>query len=442
MGYVTLGHKSLGVFILMLGNPEMLLRALFDSAVNLALPERTLGQYLPPKPRGRIIVVGAGKAAAAMARAVEAEWADLGLTGELSGLVITRYGHALETRWIEVVEASHPVPDTAGVSAARRIHRLVSSLTEADLVLCLLSGGGSALLTVPALGVELAEKRSITRDLLKSGATISEINCVRKHLSAVKGGRLAAAASPAEVVTLAISDVPGDDLAVIASGPTVADPSTVADANEVIAKYGIHLSSAVRAHLERPDAETPKPGSSLLERTSARIIVTPQDALESAAQVARGVGVTPIILSDSVEGESQDVAYVHGAIARQISQRGQPWEAPCVLLSGGETTVTIRGTGSGGPNSEFLLSLMLCLNGAPDIYALACDTDGIDGSEDNAGAIIGPESLGRSLDQGLDPKKYLANNDAFSFFSSIGSLIVTGPTHTNVNDFRAILITK
>ena len=426
----------------MLGSPETLLRAMFDSAVNLALPAHTLRQHLPPKPKGRTIIVGAGKAAAAMARAVEAEWVDLGLAGELTGLVITRYGHSLETRWIEVVEASHPIPDTAGVSATARIHELVSNLTEEDLVLCLLSGGGSALLTLPALGIELDEKKSITRDLLHCGATISEINCVRKHLSAVKGGRLAAVASPAEVVTLAISDLPGDDPAVIASGPTIADPTTLADADEVIGKYGIQLPRAVRTYLDRVDAETPKPGSSLLERASVRLIVTPQDALEAAAKVAQEAGVTPIILSDSMEGESRDVAYVHGAIARQIVQRGQPWPAPCVLLSGGETTVTIRGTGAGGPNSEFLLSLMLSLNGTPGIYALACDTDGIDGSEDNAGAIIGPESLSRSLDEGLDPKKYLANNDAFTFFATIGSLVVTGPTHTNVNDFRAVLITK
>ena len=442
MGYVVVAHKIWGVSTLMLDSPETLLRAMFDSAVNLALPEHTLPQYLPRKPNGRTIIIGAGKAAAAMARAVEAEWVSLGLAGELKGLVITRYGHALETRWIEVVEASDGVPDAAGVSAAARIHTLVSNLTEADLVLCLLSGGGSALLTLPALGIELDEKRLITRDLLECGATISEINCVRKHLSAVKGGRLAAAAWPAEVVTLAISDVPGDDPAVIASGPTVADPTTLEDAKEVIGKYRIKLPPSIRTHLDRADAETPKPGSSLLEKASVRIIVTPQDALESAAKVARDAGVTPIVLSDSMEGESQDVAHVHGAIARQIMQRGQPWPAPCVLLSGGETTVTIRGTGAGGPNSEFLLSLMLSLDGAQGIYALACDTDGIDGSENNAGAIIGPESLGRSLNQGLDPKQYLANNDAFTFFSAIGGLVVTGPTHTNVNDFRAILITK
>jgi glycerate 2-kinase len=441
LGYVVV-HKFLGIYIFMLDSSETLLRAMFDSAVNSALPERTLRQNLPPKPKGQIIIVGAGKAAAAMVRAVEDEWADLGLAGELNGLVITRYGHALETRWIEVVEAAHPVPDSAGVSAAGRIHKLVSNLTQDDLVLCLLSGGGSALLTLPARGIELDEKRSITQGLLKGGATISEINCVRKHLSAVKGGRLAAAASPAKVVTLAISDVPGDDPAVIASGPTVADPTTLADANEVIGKYGIQVSQAVAKHLNRSDSETPKPGSFLLERPGVCIIVRPQDALESAAKVARDAGVAPIILSDSMEGESRAVANVHGAIARQIALRGQPWAAPCVLLSGGETTVTVRGMGAGGPNSEFLLSLMLFLNGAPDIYALACDTDGIDGSGDNAGAIIGPESLSRSLDEGLDPKKYLDNNDAFTFFSAVGGLVLTGPTHTNVNDFRAVLITK
>ncbi|MEE2694513.1 MAG: glycerate kinase [Pseudomonadota bacterium] len=422
--------------------PETLLRQMFDSAVNVASPKLSVGQHLPDRPNGRTIIVGAGKAAAAMAQAVETEWRELGEAGELGGLVITRYGHRLETRWVEVVEAAHPVPDGAGVAAAARILELVSNLGPEDLVLCLLSGGGSALLTLPIDGVSLDEKRAVTQDLLNCGATISEINTIRKHLSAIKGGRLAAAAFPAQTVTLAISDVPGDDPAIIASGPTTPDPSMLADANYVIEKYAIQLPTAAKAVLASGANETPKAGDPLLERASVRIIVTPQEALEAAAKVAREAGVTPIILSDSIEGESRDVAQVHAAIARQIAERGQPWVAPCVLLSGGETTVTINGNGSGGPNSEFLLSLMLCLNGASKIYALACDTDGIDGSEENAGAIIGPDTLAKSLARDMEPAKFLANNDAYTFFSAVDGLIITGPTHTNVNDFRAVFITK
>tara|TARA_B100000686_G_scaffold353179_1_gene457764 strand:- start:1407 stop:2687 length:1281 start_codon:yes stop_codon:yes gene_type:complete len=426
----------------MVDTPEILLREMFDSAVKCASPKLSVAQHLPSRPKGRTIIVGAGKAAAAMVQAVEAEWAAVGKAGELGGLVITRYGHSLETQWVEVVEASHPVPDAAGVSAAERILELVSNLGPDDLVLCLLSGGGSALLTLPMEGISLDEKRIVTRDLLNCGATISEINAIRKHLSAIKGGRLAAAAFPAETVTLAISDVPGDDPAIIASGPTVADPSTLADANYVIGKYGIKLPRAAKAVLARSGSETPKAGDPLLKRASVRMIVTPQEALEAAAKVARQAGVEPIILSDSIEGESRDVAQVHAAIARQIAERGQPWAPPCVLLSGGETTVTINGNGAGGPNSEFLLSLLLSLNGAPRIYALACDTDGIDGSEENAGAIIGPETLEISLKEDIEPAKFLADNDAYGFFSVVGGLIVTGPTHTNVNDFRALLITE
>ena len=426
----------------MIGTPEILLRKMFDSAVNVASPKLSLRHHLPPRPMGRTIIVGAGKAAAAMAQAVEAEWDDIGRAGQLEGLVITRYGHSLETRWIEVVEAAHPVPDAAGVSGAARILESVTGLGPDDLVLCLLSGGGSALLTLPIEGISLDEKRIVTRDLLNCGATISEINAIRKHLSAIKGGRLAAAAFPAQTVTLAISDVPGDDPAIIASGPTVADPSTLADANYVIEKYQIELPPAVQMVLGRKSSETPKTGDPLLQRASVRLIVTPQEALEAAAKVASEAGVTPVILSDSIEGESRDVAQVHAAMARQIAERGQPWPAPCVLLSGGETTVTINGNGSGGANSEFLLSLMLSLDGAPKIYALACDTDGIDGSEENAGAIIGPGTLATGLKKDMDPAKFLANNDAYTYFSAIDSLIITGPTHTNVNDFRAVLIAK
>ena len=423
------------------GDPEVLLKEMFESAVARASPERTLAKYLPPKPRGRAIIVGAGKAAAAMAIAVETHWGELGEKGGLEGLVVTRYGHALDTRWVEVVEAAHPVPDEAGVTAAHRILELVTDLNADDLVLCLLSGGGSALLTLPAPGISLDEKRRLTEELLRCGATIGEINCVRKHLSAVKGGRLAAAAFPAQVVTLAISDVPGDHPATIASGPTVPDPTTLSEAKQVLEKYGIQPSPGIIRHLDRVEGESPKSGDALLRNTSMRIIVTPQDALEAAANVAKAAGVTPIILSDSMEGESRDVAKVQASIALQVAKKAQPWPAPCVLLSGGETTVTMRGTGAGGPNSEFLLALMLVLGGAPNIYALACDTDGIDGSKDNAGAFIVPESFNRSVESGLDAAAYLADNDAFSFFSAIGGLIFTEPTHTNVNDFRAILIT-
>jgi len=411
------------------------LRALFDAALEAVAPAKALAAHLPAPPPGRTVVVGFGKAAAAMARAVEDAW-----DGPLSGLVVTAYGHGVPCRRIEVVEAAHPVPDAAGEAAARRILDAVSGLSEDDLALCLISGGGSALAPAPAPGLTLADKQAVGRALLRAGATISEINSVRKHLSAIKGGRLAAAAAPARLVALAISDVPGDDPATIASGPTVADPTTFADARAVLAKYGIAPPAPVARHLEAAADETPKPGDPRLARAETRIIARAQDALEAAAARARASGVRPLILGDSIEGESREVARAFAAIARQAARRAQPARAPCVLLSGGETTVTVRGRGRGGRNAEFQLALALALAGEPGVHALACDTDGIDGSEDNAGALVAPDTLARAAAAGLDPRARLADNDAYGFFAALGDLVVTGPTRTNVNDFRAIFV--
>jgi hydroxypyruvate reductase len=416
-------------------DPLSLLRNMFEAAVGAALPAKCLPPHLPPRPKGRTIAVGAGKASGAMAKAVEDHW-----QGPLEGLVVTRYGHGVPCQRIEVVEASHPVPDAAGQEAAKRILALVKGLTADDLVLCLISGGGSALLALPADGVTLTDKQTINKALLKSGATISEMNCVRRHLSAIKGGRLAAAAAPARVVTLMISDVPGDDPCVIASGPTVADPTTSADALAILQKYAIGIPENVRAYLSSPASETLKPGDPRLAGVTNVMIATPQMSLEAAADIARKAGITPVILANDIEGEARDVALVHAAIARQVHGFGQPAAPPCVLISGGETTVTVRGSGRGGRNAEFLLALGLALNGHPGIYAFAGDTDGIDGTEDNAGALLAPDSLARAAAAGASAKAMLANNDGYGFFSAIGDLVVTGPTLTNVNDFRAILI--
>jgi glycerate 2-kinase len=417
-------------------DPRRLLRDMFDAAIARAMPERCVPGYLPQPPRGRTIVVGAGKAAATMAKAVEEHWA-----GQLSGLVVTRYGHHAPCKRIEVVEAAHPVPDLAGREAAERILHMVQGLGEDDLVLCLISGGGSALLALPAPGLTLQDKQAINRALLKSGANITEMNCVRKHLSAIKGGRLAAACYPARVVTLTISDVPGDDPAVIASGPTVPDRTTFADALAVLEKYRITEPLPVVAHLRAARDETPKPGDPRLARCEIHLIAAPQASLEAAAELARAAGVTPVILGDSLEGEAREVALVHAGIARQVLRHGQPGKAPCVLLSGGETTVTVRGRGRGGRNAEFLLALAVALDGEPDVYALAGDTDGVDGTEDNAGALLAPDSLSRAGGAGVDAKARLADNDGYGFFDAIGDLVKTGPTLTNVNDFRAILVT-
>jgi hydroxypyruvate reductase len=418
-----------------LSDPTALLGELFEAALGAADPKLAVPPNLPAAPQGRTLVIGAGKAAAAMAQAVEANW-----NGPLEGLVVTRYGHAAPCETIEVVEAAHPVPDEAGSAAAERMLNMVQGLSEDDLVICLISGGGSALLALPAPGLTLAHKQEINRALLRSGADITQMNCVRKHLSAIKGGRLAAAAAPARVVTLIISDVPGDDPASIASGPTVADPTRFADARAILARYGIAPPDPLRAHLEAAAEETPKPGDPRLARAETRLIARPQDSLEAAAARARAAGVTPVILGDAIEGEAREVARVMAAIARQAARHGQPAAPPCVLLSGGETTVTVTGRGRGGRNAEFLLALAIALDGAPDVFALACDTDGIDGSEDNAGARVTPDSLARARAAGLDAKARLADNDGYGFFSGLGDLVMTGPTLTNVNDFRAILV--
>jgi glycerate 2-kinase len=417
--------------------PDALLQDLFQAALSAVTADRRLPGALPPPPKGRTVVVGAGKAAAAMAKAVEDHW-----PGPLSGLVVTRYDHDLPTSRIEVAQASHPVPDAAGRDAAARILAMVQGLTADDLVLCLISGGGSALLALPAPGVSLEDKRAVGRALLKSGADIAEMNCVRKHLSAIKGGRLAAAAHPARVVSLLVSDVPGDDPSVIASGPTVPDPTSVADARAILAKHGITPPPAVAAYLEEGADETPKPDDPRLAGVVTTIVATPQDALEAAAALARARGFAPIILGDAIEGEAREVAKVHAGIARQIARHGQPAPAPAVILSGGETTVTVRGSGRGGRNVEFLLALAVALDGHPGIHAAAFDTDGIDGTEDNAGAILRPDTLARAAALGLDAKAFLANNDGYSFFKALGDLVVTGPTRTNVNDFRAILVER
>ena len=414
-----------------------LLLAMFNAAIDAALPKHCLPPHLPAPPKGRTLVVGAGKAAASMAATVEAHW-----PGPLQGLVITRYGHGAACQRIEVVEAAHPVPDAAGQAAAARILAMVRGLGPDDLVLCLISGGGSSLAALPAPGITLEDKQAINRALLKSGANIGEINCVRKHLSAFKGGRLAKAVAPAQLVCLMISDVPGDDLSVIASGPTVPDASTCAQALEVLAKYAIDVPAHVRAHLHSAAAETPKPGDACFSNVRNILIATPQVSLAAAAGVAERAGFRPLILGDAIEGEARETAIVHAGIARQVARFGQPAAMPCALISGGETTVTVRGKGRGGRNAEFLLSLAISLDGQAGISALAGDTDGIDGSEDNAGAIIAPDTIFRARALGVDLKAHLARNDAYSAFERLGDLVVTGPTLTNVNDFRVVLIGK
>jgi len=408
---------------------------MFDAAIASAQPALCIPPHLPSAPRGRLIVIGAGKASAAMARSVEQHWA-----GSLSGLVVTRYGYAVPCEHIEIAESAHPVPDAAGLRASQRMMELVKGLNADDLVLCLISGGGSALLPLPAAGLTLDLKQTVNRALLASGATISEVNCVRRHLSNIKGGRLAAACHPAQVLTLLISDVPGDRPVDIASGPTVADPTTCADALNIVRRYGIELPAATREVLESGRGESVKPGDPRLARATVRTIATPQMALEAAAAVARAAGIASHILSDAVEGEARDVGKVLAAIALQVAEHDQPVAAPCVLLSGGETTVTVRGNGRGGRNVEYLLSLAIALNGHPRIHGLAGDTDGVDGLEEIAGAQIAPDSIARAWGRGFRPMETLADNDAHSLFKALGDSIVTGPTLTNVNDFRAILI--
>lgn len=416
-------------------NPEQFLSSLFNHAITAALPAGQLSQYLPKDKTGKAIVIGAGKAAASMAQELERVW-----QGELTGLVVTRYGHTAECQRIEVLEAAHPVPDSAGREVATRIFNLVTGLTADDVVICLLSGGGSALLSLPAAGISLDDKQAINKALLKSGAAIDDINCVRKHLSAIKGGRLAKATAPAKLITLAISDVPGDLDTVIASGPTVADPTTRHQACAILERYDIAVPSEVLAWLHSDDSETVKVGDSCLINSEFHIIATPQSALDAVAREAVKTGMPCHILSDCIEGESREVAKMHAALAKQVADKSQPFSAPCVIISGGETTVTVRGNGRGGRNSEFLLSLFQELEGHAQIYALAADTDGIDGIEDNAGAIISPQHFELSQQLGLSSQDYLDNNDGYGFFKQLDSLLVTGPTLTNVNDFRAILV--
>jgi len=421
-------------------DPRALLRRLFDAAVAAAQPALCLPAHLPPPPNGRTIVIGAGKASAAMARAFEDLWTARD-DSPLEGLVVTRYGYEVPCQHIEIVQAAHPVPDAAGQQAAQRIRNLVTGLTEDDLVVALISGGGSSLLVAPGDGLTLEDKRAVNSALLASGATISEMNCVRRHLSGIKGGRLAAACHPARLLTLLISDVPGDSPMDIASGPTVADSTSCADALAIVQRYQIAMPPAMRALLESGSGETIKPGDARLQNSSVRMITAPQMALQAAANIAQKAGYTPYILGDSLEGESRDVAKVLGGITRQVVLHGQPFKTPCVLLSGGETTVTIRGQGRGGRNVEFLLALAVALGGTPGAYALAGDTDGVDGAEEIAGAIATPDTLERAWGQGMNPRSYLDNNDAHTFFQQLGDSVITGPTLTNVNDFRAILIT-
>jgi glycerate 2-kinase len=414
---------------------DRLLQDMFEAAIASAQPALRVREYLPPRPRGRTIVIGAGKASAAMARAVEDHW-----TGSLEGFVVTRYGYAVPCERIEIVEAAHPVPDASGFNAAKRMLQLVSGLSADDLVICLISGGGSSLLPLPAEGLTLRDKQEINQALLASGATISEMNCVRRHLSGIKGGRLAAACYPARVVNLVISDVPADAASDIASGPTVPDTTTCADALAVLRRYEICASPAAIALLESGNTETLKPDDPRLPEIETHLIATPQLALEAAAKQSRAAGIDVHILSDAIEGEARDVGAVMAGIARQVSRRGQPFQAPCILLSGGETTVTIRGNGRGGRNVEFLLSLGLALNGEPGVFAIAGDTDGVDGQEEIAGALLRPGTLQRARERGIRPSERLENNDAHGFFQALGDSVITGPTLTNVNDFRAIFI--
>ena len=425
-------------------DPRGFLRALFDAAVAQAVPGPETARFLPPPPKGRTLVLGAGKAGGAMAAAVDALWPK---NAPMSGLVVARYDYVppaykADPGRIEVVEAAHPVPDEAGRRAAQRIAELTKGLTADDLVLCLMSGGASSLLAMPAEGVTLEEKQAINKALLKSGAAIDEMNCVRKHLSAIKGGRLAARCAPAKVVTLLISDVPGDAPEVIGSGPTVPDSTTCADALRILARYGIEVPAAARAGLESGRFETPKPGDPIFAGNEVHMIATPRQSLDAAARVARDAGIAVHVLSDEMEGESREVGKVQASLARYVAKHGQPFAKPCVILSGGETTVTVKskGGGRGGRATEFLLGCAIALQGEPNVHVLAADTDGIDGVEDNAGAIVTPSTLARAVAQGLKAQDFLDRNDAYNFFKPLGDLLVTGPTFTNVNDFRALLI--
>ena len=424
-------------------DPRGFLLALFNAAIAQAVPGPEIAAFLPPPPKGRTLVLGAGKAGGSMAAAVDALWPK---NAPMTGLVVTRYDYVPPAYQsnpgrIEVVEAAHPVPDEAGRRAARRIAELTRGLTRDDLVLCLISGGASSLLAMPAEGIALEEKQAINKALLKSGAAIDEMNCVRKHLSAIKGGRLAAMCAPARVVTLLISDVPGDSPQVIGSGPTVPDTTTCADALNILARFGVEIPAAARAGLRSGAFETPKPGDARFEGHQAHMIATPQQSLQAAAALARASGIGVHVLSDEMEGESREVGKVHAALARYVARHGAPFAKPCVILSGGETTVTVKSKGGrGGRATEFLLGCAIALQGEPGVHVLAGDTDGIDGVEDNAGAFVTPSTLARAQAAGLKAQDFLDRNDAYGFFAPLGDLIVPGPTFTNVNDFRALLV--
>ena len=412
-----------------------LLHSLFEAALDVAQPNRCVPRHMPSPVAGRTIVIGAGKASAAMAQSFEQNW-----TGELSGLVVTRYGYAVPCEQINIVEAAHPIPDENGLNAAQAMLDLVSNLTDQDQVVVLISGGGSALLPLPYEDMTLKEKQDVNNALLRCGANIVEINTVRRHLSKIKGGRLAAACYPAKVTTLLISDVPGDDLSAIASGPTIADSTTCLDALAILDKYQIAINDRIREQLLKGTYESVKPNDERLALATTKLIATPQMALEAAAKRAQELGINSLILGDSIEGEAKEVAKVMAGITRQVRTFGQPIKPPCLLLSGGETTVTLSGNGVGGRNVEFLLALAIQLQGQSGISAIACDTDGVDGAADIAGAIITEHSLNDADKKGLDASAFLMNNDAHTFFEKIGQSVVTGPTMTNVNDFRAIFI--
>jgi hydroxypyruvate reductase len=416
----------------MTNDPREFLLMSFNAAVKAAQPDLCLPQFLPASPKGNIIVIGAGKASAAMAACVEKHY-----NSEVHGLVITRYGYSVHCHNIEIVEAGHPIPDLDGYNATLRLLRILASVTEDDLVLCLLSGGGSSLLTLPVEGLSLEEKQGINTMLLHSGAAIDEINIIRKHLSQVKGGRLAALCGRARLLTLVVSDVVDDDLSVIASGPTVPDLSTYSDAISVINKYDLKLPISAMKILREGKDETPKPGNYIFDNNKTEIVTSSQNSLDAAVKVAEAAGIEPIILNDYLEGEAKDIGSKMAAVVVDYKNR-----APCVLLSGGELTVKVKGIGKGGPNTEFLIALAMALNGADNIFAIACDTDGTDGSGDNAGAIITPDTLKRARSLGLDPSDILNKNDAYGFFKALDDLIITGPTFTNVNDFRAIMISN
>lgn len=421
-------------------NPKAFLQSLFEAAVEAADPARNITSFLPEPPKGRLIIVGAGKASAQIAAAFESAWEEAG-HGAVEGLVVTRYGFGVECKNVEIIEASHPVPDAAGLVASNRILETVSNLSEDDLVIAVISGGGSALLPAPPEGVSLGDEIALNEVLLASGAPISAMNCVRKQVSRIKGGRLAMQAYPAKVLSLIVSDIPGDNPAHVASGPTVPDMGTLAEARDIVARYKMALPQSIIDHLNHDASDAPRPDDAKLSRNEYHIIASARVSLHAAAELSREKGVPAVILSDSVEGETREIARMHGAMAREILVMDQPFKKPILMLSGGETTVTLNGNGKGGPNSEFLLSLALEIDGFDNIYALSADTDGIDGSQDNAGAFGDGTTITQMREAGIDPAALLANNDAWSAFDAVDELFVCGPTGTNVNDFRAILIT-